>query len=200
MNLGEQPVATQLAELERIVRLNPIVDELLERIEDVSLPDCWLAAGALFQTVWNVLSSREPTAGIVDYDVNYFDDSDLSWEAEDIAITRAAGDFAGIDADIQIRNEARVHLWYEQKFGVPCPPYRSTRHAISTFPNCSSCIGIRPAGGAVEIYAPYGLTDLFRLTTRPNSVLAPESVYAAKTARWAAEWPQLTVLPWPQSA
>ena len=200
MDLDEQPAAQQLAELERIVRLNPIVDELLMRMEDVSLPDSWLAAGALFQTVWNVLSDRDPTAGILDYDVNYFDDADLSWEAEDAAIKRASQAFSGIDGDIQIRNEARVHLWYEEKFGVPCPPYRSTRHAISTFPNCSSCIGIRPAGDAVEIYAPYGLTDLFRLTTRPNPVLAPESVYVAKTARWVAEWPQLKILPWPQTA
>ena len=200
MNLDEQPVAEQLAELERIVRLNPIVDEMLVRIADVSLPDCWLVAGALFQTVWNVLSDRDPTAGIVDYDINYFDDSDLSWEAEDVAITHAYAYLSDIDADIQVRNEARVHLWYEEKFGVPCPPYRSTRHAISTFPNCSSCIGIRPAGDAVEIYAPYGLTDLFRLTTRPNPVLAPGSVYDVKTARWAAEWPQLTVLAWPHRA
>jgi hypothetical protein len=163
----------------------------------VSLPDCWLSAGALFQTVWNVLSDRDPQAGILDYDINYFDDSDLSWEAEDEAITRAAVAFAGMPAEIQIRNEARVHLWYEEKFGMPCPPYRSTRHAISTFPNCSSCVGIRPVDAAVEIYAPYGLTDFFRMTTRPNPILAPGSVYVAKTTRWAAEWPTLTVLPWP---
>jgi hypothetical protein len=199
VGFDEQPVAQQLVELERIVRLNPVVEELLGRMRGLALPDCWLAAGALFQTVWNVLCGRDPQAGILDYDVNYFDDSDLSWEAEDAAITRAARAFSGIEADIQIRNEARVHLWYEEKFGVPCAPYRSTRHAISTFPNCSSCLAIRPVGDTVEIYAPYGLTDLFRLTTRPNPILAPESVYVAKTARWAGEWPRLTVLPWPRS-
>ena len=54
-----------------------------------------------------------------------------------------------------------MHLWYEEKFGVPCPPYRSTRHAISTFPNCSSCVGVRIINGAFEVFAPLGLTDLF---------------------------------------
>jgi uncharacterized protein len=197
MAIDEQPIARQLAEFERIVRLNPIVEELLTWMRDLSLPDCWLAAGALFQTVWNVLSDRDPQAGILDYDINYFDASDLSWEAEDKAITRAAGLLNGIPAEIQIRNEARVHLWYEDKFGVACPPYRSTRHAISTFPNCSSCVGIQPVGDGVEIYAPYGLTDLFRMTTRPNPILAPATVYEAKTTRWTAEWPRLTILPWP---
>jgi hypothetical protein len=194
----ERPVTEQLAELERVVRLNPIVDELLGRMRDLSLPDCWLAAGGLVQTVWNVLSGRDPRVGILDYDVNYFDDADLGWEAEDAAIARAAETFTGIDAAIQVRNQARVHLWYEQKVGTPCPPYRSTCHAVSTFPSCSSCIAMRPGAQGIETYAPYGLTDLFRMTARPNPVLAPERVYVEKTARWAAEWPQLTVLPWPQ--
>jgi hypothetical protein len=56
---------------------------------------------------------------------------------------------------------------------------------------------MRVAGGRSQVFAPYGLTDLFRLTTRPNPVLAPASVYAAKTERWVRQWPALTVLPWP---
>jgi hypothetical protein len=196
MTLDELPVVDQVHEFQRMVCLNPVVAEILERMPALQLPDCWLAAGALFQTVWNVLSARDPRAGIRDYDINYFDASDLSWEAEDRAITKTAGALAGIGADVQIRNEARVHLWYQEKFGVPCPAYRSTRHAISTFPNCSSCVGMRIIDGAFEVFAPFGLTDLFRMTTRPNPILAPREVYMAKTTRWAGEWPQLTVLPW----
>ncbi|MDQ1047341.1 hypothetical protein QFZ76_005577 [Streptomyces sp. V4I2] len=30
--------------------------------------------------------------------------------------------FAAVPGEVEIRNEARVHLWYEEKFGVPCPP------------------------------------------------------------------------------
>ena len=67
MRVDERPVREQLTELERVVQLNPVVDELLRRMEDLPLPDCWLAAGALFQTVWNVLSDRDPQAGILDY-------------------------------------------------------------------------------------------------------------------------------------
>jgi hypothetical protein len=162
----------------------------------VGLMDCWLAAGALFQTVWNVLSDRDATAGILDYDLNYFDDSDVSWEAENAAIARATAVLGDIDATIQVRNEARVHLWYEAKFGVTCPPYQSTRHAISTFPNCSSCIGVRAKDRQLEVFAPFGLSDMFAMRTRPNPVLAPAAVYETKTRRWLKEWPQLTVVPW----
>lgn len=197
MRLDELPIDEQVREFRRLVSLNPIVVELLELMPALRLPDCWLAAGAVFQTVWNVLSDRQPQAGILDYDVNYFDACDLSWEAEDRAIADAARTLAGVDAEVQIRNEARVHLWYEAKFGVSCPPYRSTRHAISTFPSCSSCVGVRVIEGQFEVYAPFGLTDVFRMTTRPNPILAPADVYTAKTRRWATEWPGLTVLPWP---
>jgi hypothetical protein len=46
------------------------------------LPDAWLVAGCLFQTVWNLQAGRDATAGIKDYDLFYFDDADLSEQAE----------------------------------------------------------------------------------------------------------------------
>ncbi|MCD2099395.1 nucleotidyltransferase family protein [Rhodococcus rhodochrous] len=33
---------------------------------------------------------------------------------------------------------------------------------------------------------------------RPNPVLAPREVYDVKARRWQAEWPRLTVVPWPE--
>lgn len=197
MDLVDAPTEVQHDEFVRMVRSNDVVGELLDRMPHLHVPDCWLAAGCLFQTVWNVLTGRDPRAGILDYDINYHDPSDLSWDAEDRVIRRAARLFADLDARVEVRNEARVHLWYEQKYGTPCPPYRSVGHAVSTFPNCSSCVAVQPAAGGVRVLAPYGLRDLFAMVTRPNPVLAPRAVYEAKTARWREEWPALTVLPWP---
>ncbi|MGI8711593.1 MAG: nucleotidyltransferase family protein [Solirubrobacteraceae bacterium] len=197
MNLCEASVRDQLEAFEQIICCNPVVVAILERMAVLDLPDRWLAAGGLVQTVWNVLSDRDPAAGILDYDVNYYDASDLSWEAEEKAIAGAAAVFDGVEGRVEVRNEARVHLWYVAKFGVSCPPYRSTRHAIASFPNCSSCLGVRPGDGRLEVFAPFGMTDLFALTARPNPVLAPAAVYVAKTQRWAREWPRLTILPWP---
>lgn len=176
---------------------NPAVETVVERMPLLGLPGCYLAAGALFQTVWNCLSGRDPRAGIRDYDLNYFDGTDLSWEAEDEVIRRAAEVFGDLTAVVEVRNEARVHLWYERKFHVPCPPYSSTEAAIASFPSTSSCFGIRPRDSGLEVYAPYGFSDLFAFRTRPNPVLAPGHVYEAKTARWRREWPRLEVIPWP---
>jgi uncharacterized protein len=197
VDLAFAPVAEQAAAFERLVLGNPVVAAIIERTPHLGLPACYLAAGALFQTVWNALTGRDPQAGIRDYDLAYFDDRDLGWDAEDRAIRRAAGMLGDLRADIEVRNEARVHLWYEERFGVPCPPYRSTEAAIASFPSTSSCFGVRPGANALVVFAPYGFSDLFAMRTRPNPVLAPRAVYEAKTARWRAEWPDLEVLPWP---
>lgn len=89
---------------------NPVVATIVERMPRLALSDCYLAAGALFQSVWNCLSGRDARAGIRDYDLDYFDDTDLSWSAEDAIIGRAGELFDDVAATIELRNEARVHL------------------------------------------------------------------------------------------
>jgi uncharacterized protein len=174
---------------------NPVLVSVLERAPALDLPGWYLTAGCVFQTVWNVVTGRPATQGILDYDLFYFDDTDLSWAAEDRVITAGRTTFG--DLPVQIRNEARVHLWYEAKFGVPCPPYTSTEAAIDSFASTTCCVGVRVSRGSWEVYAPHGLDDVFNLVVRPNPVLAPRHVYETKTRRWQGQWPELTVVPWP---
>jgi hypothetical protein len=37
------------------------------------------------------------------------------------------------------------------------------------------------------------------LIVRPNPVQATREVYEAKVTRWRDRWPELTVVPWPDS-
>jgi hypothetical protein len=124
----------------------------------------------------------------------YFSE-DLSWEAEDAVIRGAAAVFADLPVPVEVRNEARVHLWYAEHFDAPMPrPFRDCRDAIDHFAAVCCCVGIEVATG--EVYAPHGFTDLAELVVRPNRRLAPRHVYETKAARWQAQWPGLTVLPW----
>ena len=191
-------VTTEAAFL-NIVLTNPMVATLLARLPSLDLPDWYLTAGGLFQTVWNVTDGYPPGRGIQDYDVFYFD-PDTSWEAEDVVIRRAATLLADLDVNVEVRNEARVHLWYEEKFGRPCAPFRSTADAIDHFAAETCCVGVRSdRQGNLKVYAPFGYQDLFDQVLRPNPVLAPRSVYEAKAERWSSLWPRLTVLAWPES-
>jgi hypothetical protein len=182
-----------------LVQRNPVNVSILDRAPSLGVPDWWLTAGAVFQTVWNVLDGRDPGAGIADYDVFYHDASDLSYDAEDAVIRRAARLFADLGVTVEIRNEARVHLWYESRFGVPGVAFTSSRDAIDHFASTTCCFGVSrsPAGELLD-YAPHGYADLFAKRVRPNPRLAPREVYEAKTLRWQQEWPSLVVDSWPR--
>jgi hypothetical protein len=179
-----------------IVLADPTVARILDRAPALGVGDWWLTAGVLFQTVWNSLTGRPPGTGIRDADLFYFDE-DTSWEAEDVAIRAGADLFGDLPVPVEIRNEARVHLWYAEHFGTPAPPFRDCADAIDHFAAVCCCYGVTvDPGGDVRVYAPHGYDDLFSLVVRPNPRLAPRHVYETKTARWQAQWPELTVLPW----
>ncbi len=198
---GRLPVDEQLHHFRDALGQNGTLCQVLERACLLGLPGWYLAAGALCQTVWNVVSGFPSDAGIRDYDLVYFDGADLSWDAEDAVIRAGLGLFAGLPADVEIRNQARVHLWYEDKFGRPCQPYDCAEAAIDTFPATATCVGVRAHGdGQCRVYAPFGLSDMFNMVVRPNTALCPQRVYEAKATRWRQQWPALTVLPWPAVA
>ncbi len=144
------PLDEQLAALQDTLSRNETLLEVLNRTATLDLPGWYLTAGCLFQTVWNVATGRPPAEGIKDYDVFYFDDGDLSWESEDKVIRAAADVFADLPADVEVRNEARVHLWYERKFGVPCaptPPPKPPSTASPRPPAVSASASPPTAGG-----------------------------------------------------
>lgn len=181
----------------KLALLNPVNAALLDRLADLDLPDWWLASGCLFQTIWNVLSGRPAQAGILDYDVIYFD-RDTSWDTEDRAIRRASLALRDLNANVQIRNQARVHLWYEDKFGVAYPPLPSARHAVLRYPCRASAVALTKRHGEMYFYAPFGLEAVFDMRLEPNRRLPIADVYAAKCDRWQREWPRLTCVSWPE--
>jgi hypothetical protein len=175
---------------------NPVHAALLDELNRRALPDAWIVAGSLTQTVWNMQTGRAVVYGINDYDVFYFD-TDLSWEAEDrvIAAFREVSDRLG--RRIELRNQARVHLWYPQKHGTPYSALTRTTDGIDRFLTRCTQVGIqRKADGGIVVCAPAGLDDVVSMVVRPNPTANfSADAYRIKTARWRELWPELTVLP-----
>jgi len=173
---------------------NPINVVIADELPLLELADAWLVSGCLVQTAWNVLTGRPVDHGIADYDIFYFD-PDTSWEAEDEVIRKVHGRLSHLGARIEARNQARVHLWYPDKHGLPYPPLNSSTEGIDRFLTRNTQIGIRRAGGGYDVYAPHGFDDVAALVARPN--LGPNfsaANYNAKAARWKALWPEITVV------
>jgi uncharacterized protein len=173
---------------------NPVNKTIVDELFHLALPDAWLVSGCLVQTVWNMLTGRAVDHGIADYDIFYFD-PDTSWAAEEAVIRRLQGYFAALGVRIEARNQARVHLWYTEKHGLPYPPLTSSTDGIDRFLTKNTMVGIHRRGNGYDVYAPGGFDDIANMIVRPNPGpnFSAEN-YATKAARWKKLWPELTVL------
>ncbi|WP_342548665.1 nucleotidyltransferase family protein [Paenibacillus sp. FSL P2-0089] len=173
--------------------------DIFKRAQGLAPFPYYIGAGCLVQTVWNELTGRAPGYGISDIDIIYYDAADLSYTAEDAMVAKGRELFKDIAIPVDLMNQARVHLWYPQKFGVEIQPYTSLEAAINSWPTTVTSLGARlELNGDWKVYAPFGLEDLFQLILRPNKALISEKIYEAKTQKWKSKWPELTVVPWGQ--
>lgn len=173
------------------VRANPVNARLLEVLPALEIPHCTLTAGCLFQTIWNLRSGNHASWGVKDYDVFYFDGSDLSWDAEDAIIKKAKHMLGDLSGRVEIKNQARVHLWYSEKFGRPYPRLARVEDGIDRYLVSCTRIGINVDDGT--LYAPDGLEDMSNGVLRMNPANAQPDLFAKKCADYRSRWPWLTV-------
>ena len=183
---------------EAIVRADADLMALLERVRDMGLPQWRLVAGCLYLTVWNALTLRPRGTGIRDYDVAYYDAGDLSWEAEDAVIRRVTAETRNCVGPVEVRNQARVHLWFEQRFGsCAYPQLSSADEALQYYASIAHAVGVRlEANGQLDVVAPFGLNDVFDMIVRPNRALANAASFDSKAARMKAIWPEVVLVSW----
>jgi hypothetical protein len=192
--LAGSTVTARLEErLREIVRATPGLMTVLKIARDLDLPDWLVFSGAVYQPVWNTLTGRPGDHGLKDYDLGYFDASDLSYEAEDGIIRRVAAALPeGLSTLVEVRNQARVHLWFEQRFGSPYPPLTSTAEALDRFEAPAFAVGVRlEADDSLTIVAPFGLEDVFAMRLRPNPHRSASGL-AATIAKARTRWPEVT--------
>ena len=183
---------TQEEQLVQILRASPRVMQVLRLLRDADLPDCRLVAGSIYGTLWNAQMDRPADHGIKDYDICYFD-PDTSWEAEDAVIKAVAAitppDLLPL---IEVRNQARVHLWFSAKFGGDYPPLRNTDEALTRYLCYSDAVAARlESDDSISIAAPFGLDDIFKMVMRANPGRGTTENRAAKVASVQARWPQV---------
>jgi hypothetical protein len=172
------------------IQRNPHNRAILDRWDALALPDGWLVAGCLFQTVWNLASGWLPTADIQDYDLFYFNADDLSDEGERRMQAHVEAVLGDLGVTLEATNQARVHLWYEDYFGHPYEPLGCSKDGIDRFLVPATCVGVRPNG---EVYAPNGLECLYAGELRMNPLKAHRDLFERKAASYQRRWPWLTI-------
>lgn len=186
----------EIHELHSAVLASPLLRPVIDAWDTLDLPDCWMVAGAVAQTYWNHRFGLPVSHGISDIDIVYFDDKDLTESGEASHAARIRTAFAHLPVWFDVKNEARVHCWYQDKFGYSISPYTSTANAIASFPTTATAIGLQPSDGSLLVEAPFGVRDLMNCVVRPNKTQITRSIYEAKVNRWVKNWPDLEICDW----
>jgi uncharacterized protein len=186
----------QQKKLWSILEHNPVVLAAIDSAKSIALPNWYIGAGCIVQTVWNYQSGLPINQGIKDIDLIYFDPSDLSEEAERLVEEKINFLLPNFPLNIDVNNQARVHLWYERYFGYPIEAYKSAEGAIDSWPTTATATAVRRNDSNRVVYAPFGLDDLFSMTVRANKRQITKEIYEAKVNRWLRHWPCLKIVPW----
>jgi uncharacterized protein len=173
---------------------------LLTKARELDLPQHRLVAGCIYQTVWNTLTGRQGGTGVNDYDLIYFDGADLSEQSEAGIEELVRAQLPDLPVPVEVRNQARVHLWFEEYFGIPYPALSCADEAITRYASATHAVGVSLTDdGRLDVFAPFGLEDIFGLVVRPNYALANKATHDRKASRVKAIWPELTILPWQET-
>ena len=188
-------VADLEVRLIEIVHADPTLMQVLTTVRDLGLPDWRLFSGAVYQGVWNDRTGRQVGYGVKDHDIGYFE-PDTSWDAEDVFIQRTSAAFdEPLRSLVEVRNQARVHIWFPDHFNEPYEPLTHTDEALSRFVAPAFAVGVRlEPDDAISIAAPFGLQDVFDMVIRPNPNRPRASGWNKVIASARARWPELTVV------
>jgi len=134
---------------------------VLRAIRALNLPDWWLAGGAVRNTVWRKLFPQDCELTIKDFDIAFFD-GDGKREGEIAARETLQKEFPNLIFDV--KNQASFGEWRPWHFS-----FCSSGDGIAHWLHTATAVGIRlNDADEIEIFAPYGLADLFGGVIRPT--------------------------------
>lgn len=177
-------------QLEQIIRNEAWLMDLLRVARDCHLNDWFIAAGAIRNTVWDVLHGYQHRTPLADVDLVHFDHSTLDHK-QDLAIWKRLTKSVP-EQTWNVVNQARGHIMAPWK-----PQVHSTTASIAYWSETPTCVGARlNEDDSIDICAPHGLDDLMNLRVRP----VPEpyqnlELYRERIAkkRWKETWPKLDI-------
>lgn len=189
----------QVKEAIVILEKNIELMDILDFVYKLNLPNFYIAAGSVFQTIWNYYDNNPLNYGIKDIDVIYYNNNDLSVDT-DIKYYNLIKDYClkqGYNYEIDVSNEARMHLWKKEKFNIDVEQYINSEDAINKWIATVHAIGITKENNILKIYAPFGLSDIYSRTIRPiKHEYSKKEIYDKKVKSWSERFNNLNIFEW----
>jgi hypothetical protein len=161
----------------------------------VGPPDWLIGAGAIRDRVWDHLHGFGHFPPSRDLDLVFFDPLSLGSERERSVQREVSTQAPDICWDVT--NQASVHLWYPEVFGLEVEPLTCSADGVATWPETATAVGVRlRADDSIEVVAPCGLEDLFGLVCRrnPRRVTVEHYRRRVKSKQIAERWPRVQIL------
>lgn len=161
--------------------------EALECVQELGLPDCYLAAGFVRNLVWDHLHHKSSPSPLNDIDVIYYDTDESE---DDIYLTYEAKlRLVMPEVNWQVRNQAKMHIRNGDN------PYQGIVDAMSFWPEKETAVAIRKTGSdCYECLSAFGFESLFNFQITYNPKRHRDIFeHRVKSKHWLTQWPMLKV-------
>ena len=190
----QKETEVKMANLEKIIKKNSELMELLKIIYSFQLKDCWLCAGTIRNYIWDYLSERNISSDInfSDIDVIFFD-KNISYEQTVSIENEIKKKYPRYNWEIKNQYYMNIHSPNTEK-------YTSSTDTVSKFPEKCTAIAARLDNNQeLELFTPYGTEDLinFKVSPTPHYSFDKERqvVYNERIRKknWIEFWPNLYI-------
>ncbi len=199
VNMQYQNISKQNEVFINILKKNTNLMKVLEFIDNLNLPNYYIAAGSVFQTIWNYFDNIDLNNNIKDIDVIHYDNTDLDVD-KDIDLYNKIKEYCikeQLNYDIDVSNEARMHIWKKEHENVNINQYKNSEDAMNHWIATTHAIGITKINNKIQVYAPFGLSDIFSKTVRPiKHKYNNKELYNKKTSSWNNRFDNLNIVEW----
>lgn len=182
-----------------ILKRNTSLMKVLDFIDKLNLSNYYIAAGSVFQTIWNYFDDVDLNNNIKDIDVIYYDNTNLDVN-KDIEICNKIVEFCNnndLNYEIDVSNEARMHLWKKVHENKNVEQYKNSEDAINHWIANIHAIGITKINNEIKVYAPFGLSDIYSRTIRPiKHKYNSKELYDKKVKSWSSRFDNLNIVEW----
>ncbi|HIH15164.1 MAG TPA: nucleotidyltransferase family protein [Nanoarchaeota archaeon] len=175
-------------ELKKIILHEKWLMDILRSVRALNLPDWYLAAGVVRNTVWDVLHGYTKRTPLNDIDVVYYG---LTKKIDGKDIERKLHRLYP-QYTFEVVNQAFVHEMYHYKKRV-----QNSCEAIGKFIEIPTGVGVRlEQDDSLTLCAPHGLKDLFTFRVAPISretAILTRYKERMKKKQWKKIWPKLVI-------
>lgn len=166
--------------------------EILQTVEQLNLPDCWVCAGFVRSKVWDLLHDYKERTPLADIDVIYYNAEKVDKQIEKVLEQQLFSMMP--DEPWSVKNQARMHVLNG------AVPYISSKDGMAQFPEIPTAIGVRLNNSKVELCAPYGVEELLSCIVKPTPRFEKgksiHSIYVKRieSKNWKKIWPKLMLM------